>query len=279
MEKRLGRLAGRVGFFAALTIMTVFAGFPLLWMFVSSLKSSSEIMKAPPTLIPKTVVLSNYLYVLTRTRVPLYLWNTAVVSAGTILITLAIAIFGAYSLARFTYRGKRLLGNLLLVTYMFSPIILAIPLYTLLGRFGLVNTRLGLVLAYTTFGVPFGVWLLWPFFKSLPVEMEEAAMVDGASRVGAFMRVILPNAIPGVVATAIYTLILVWDDLLYALVLCSSESTKTITLGIASFIGGEIVEWEHIMATGTVVTVIVLGFFLIIQRYLVKGWGAGSVKG
>lgn len=279
MARRVNRLLNNVAFSGALAAFMIFAGFPLLWMFLSSLKSSQEIMTAPPTLIPKSFVLSNYLYVFTQTRVPLYLWNTAVISMATIVVTLAIAIFGAYSLARFDYRGKKYLGNVLLVTYMFSPIILAIPLYVLLGKFGLVNTRLGLILAYCTFGVPFGVWLLWPFFKSLPVEMEEAAMVDGLSRVGAFLRVILPNAAPGVVATAIYTMILVWDDLLYALVLSSSEHTKTITLGITSFIGGEIVEWEHIMATGTVVSLVVLGFFLVIQRFLVTGWGAGSVKG
>jgi ABC-type glycerol-3-phosphate transport system permease component len=120
--------------------------------------------------------------------------------------------------------------------------------------------------------------MLWPFLESLPIEMEEQAVVDGASRFGAFFRIILPNAVPGLVATAIYVLVLVCDELLYALVFLTSERLKTISVGIMTFIGGQIINWEYIVATGTIVTALVFGIFLAIERYLVKGWGMGSIK-
>jgi ABC-type glycerol-3-phosphate transport system permease component len=265
-------------FWVILILILLVTSFPILWMFLSSFKDSSEILSYPPTIFPKTLNISNYIYVITQTMVPKFLFNTILVWVGTILVCLSFALPGAYSLTRYKFKGQTFLANILLCSYMFSPITLTIPLYILLGKMNLINTRLGLILCYGTFGIPFSVWMLWPFLDSLPIEIEEQAMVDGASRFIAFFKILLPNTVPGLIATSIYILILVVDELLYALIFLSSESLKTISVGIMTFIGGEIINWEYIVATGVIVVTIIFIIFLSIEKYLVKGWGVGAVK-
>jgi len=162
---------------------------------------------------------------------------------------------------------------------MFAPIMIIIPFYILVRQLGIVNTRLALVLSYTTFCLPFCLWVLRAFFQSIPLELEEAALVDGAGRGRTVWYVVLPLALPGLIAAAIFTFILAWNDFLFALVLVTSEELKTLPVGVNDLFNATIVDWGMIMAAGVMITVPTVGFFVAVQRYLVQGWGAGGVKG
>jgi ABC-type glycerol-3-phosphate transport system permease component len=162
---------------------------------------------------------------------------------------------------------------------MFAPILIVVPFYILMKNYGLINTKLGLVLAYTTFSLPFSMWLLRSFFQSIPLDLEEAAMTDGASRPQAVIRVIVPLAFPGVIAVSIFTFIVAWNDYLFARVLVSDNLMKTLPIGMNDLYNATITDWGMMMAGGVVVTVPALVFFIMIQRYLISGWGAGAIKG
>ena len=168
---------------------------------------------------------------------------------------------------------------MILFAYMFAPIMIIIPFYVMMRFLGLNNTHIGLVLAYTAFCLPFNLWLLRTFFQSIPVDIEEAARIDGASRQQAILYVLLPLALPGVVATGIFTFILAWNDYIFARVLLSADELKTLPVGIADLYNATVVDWGMIMAAGLLVIAPVVAVFVFIQKYMVAGWGAGGVKG
>lgn len=248
-------------------------------MFSTSFKPSGEIFATPPGLVPARPTLDNFARLLTETRFLTFFENSALVSAATVLLTLAVSATGAYALTRFEFRGRDSVAGLILLTYMFAPIMIIIPFYILVKQFGIVNTRLALVLSYTTFCLPFCLWLLRSFFQSIPLELEEAALVDGAGRGRAVWYVMLPLALPGLIAAAIFTFILAWNDYLFALVLITSEDLKTLPVGVNDLFNATIVDWGMIMAAGVVITVPAVAFFIAVQRYLIQGWGTGGVKG
>ena len=260
-------------------MLLVFGAFPLVWMFSTSFKPSGEIFATPPGLVPVRPTFDNFSRLLTETRFLTFFENSAFVSAATVLLTLAVSATGAYALTRFEFRGRDTVAGLILLTYMFAPIMIIIPFYILVKQFGIVNTRLALVLSYTTFCLPFCLWLLRSFFQSIPIELEEAALVDGAGRGRAVWYVMLPLALPGLIAAAIFTFILAWNDYLFALVLITSDELKTLPVGVNDLFNATIVDWGMIMAAGVVITVPAVAFFIAVQRYLIQGWGAGGVKG
>jgi ABC-type glycerol-3-phosphate transport system permease component len=247
-------------------------------MLSTALKPSGEIF-ATPTLVPRAATLETFVHLFGETQFVVYFRNSLLVSAATVLLTLAVAAAGAYSLTRFRFRGRDTVARLILATYMFAPIMIIIPFYILVKQVGLVNTRLALVLSYTTFCLPFCLWLLRAFFASVPLELEEAALVDGAGRGRAVWYVVLPLALPGIIAAGIFTFILAWNDFLFALVLITSDELKTLPVGVNDLFNATIVDWGMIMAAGVMITVPTIGFFVAVQRYLVQGWGAGGLKG
>lgn len=248
-------------------------------MLSTSLKPSGEIFATPPGLVPARPTFDNFGRLLTETRFLTFFENSALVSAATVLLTLTVSATGAYALTRFQFRGRDSVAALILLTYMFAPIMIIIPFYILVKELGIVNTRLALVLSYTTFCLPFCLWLLRSFFQSIPLELEEAALVDGAGRGRAVWYVMLPLALPGLIAAAIFTFILAWNDYLFALVLITSDELKTLPVGVNDLFNATIVDWGMIMAAGVVITVPAVAFFIAVQRYLIQGWGAGGVKG
>jgi ABC-type glycerol-3-phosphate transport system permease component len=248
-------------------------------MLSTSLKPSGEIFATPPGLVPARPTFGNFGRLLTETRFLTFFENSALVSAATVLLTLTVSATGAYALTRFQFRGRDSVAGLILLTYMFAPIMIIIPFYILVKQLGIVNTRLALVLSYTTFCLPFCLWLLRSFFQSIPLELEEAALVDGASRARAVWHVVLPLALPGLIAAAIFTFILAWNDYLFALVLITSDELKTLPVGVNDLFNATIVDWGMIMAAGVMITAPAVAFFIAVQRYLVQGWGAGGVKG
>jgi ABC-type glycerol-3-phosphate transport system permease component len=259
--------------------LLVLGAFPLAWMLSTSLKPSGEIFATPPGLVPARPTFDNFGRLLSETRFLTFFENSALVSAATVLLTLTVSAAGAYALTRFQFRGRDSVAGLILLTYMFAPIMIIIPFYILVKQLGIVNTRLALVLSYTTFCLPFCLWLLRSFFQSIPLELEEAALVDGAGRGRAVWYVMLPLALPGLIAAAIFTFILAWNDYLFALVLITSDELKTLPVGVNDLFNATIVDWGMIMAAGVMITVPAMAFFIAVQRYLIQGWGAGGVKG
>jgi len=274
--RRLGRAAGLYAGGAALFLL---AASPLLWMLSTSLKPSGEIFATPPVLVPRTATLDNFRRLFADSSFLTYFRNSVVVSGSTVLLALAVSTAGAYGLTRFRFPGRDQVAGLILLTYMFAPIMIVIPFYILVRQLGLVNTHLALVLSYTTFCLPFCLWLLRAFFQGIPIELEEAALVDGAGRPRAVWHVVLPLALPGLIATGVFTFILAWNDFLFALVLVTSDELKTLPVGVQDLFNATIVDWGMIMAAGVMITVPAIAFFVAVQRYLIQGWGAGGIKG
>jgi multiple sugar transport system permease protein len=265
--------------YTAAAALLVLGAFPLFWMLTTAFKPSGEIFATPPGLVPAHPTLENFHRLFAETKFVTFFENSVVVAVATVALTLGVASLGAYGLTRFRFRGRDTVAGLILLTYMFAPIMLIIPFYILVKQLGIVNTRLALVLSYTTFCLPFCLWVLRAFFASIPLELEEAALVDGAHRGRAVWHVVLPLALPGLIAAAIFTFILAWNDFLFALVLITSDELKTLPVGVNDLFNATIVDWGMIMAAGVMITVPTVLFFSAVQRYLVQGWGAGGVKG
>lgn len=254
--------------------------FPLFWMVVTSLKPQFELFRRPPTMLPETTTFEHYGRLLTETPFPTYFANSMILSMATTLIVIAIATLGAYSLVRFRYRGRDTLALLVLFTYLLPSVVLIIPLYLLMVALGLANTLFSLVVAYTTFALPYGLWLLRSFMAGVPEDLEAAALVDGASRLEAFKDVILPQLLPGIVSTALFTFILSWNEYLYALVLVNSDAARPLTTGVMSMlISAFNIEWSLLMAASVMMSLPLIVIFAFLQSYLTRGFGAGGVKG
>ena len=260
-------------------LLMFFTAFPFVWMTATAFKRSNEIFITPPTLLPKTITFENVARLFAETRFTGYLANSVTVASATVLLTLAIAIPGAYALTRLRWRGRQAIARTVLFTYMFAPIMVIIPFYVMMRALELTNTRTGLVLAYTGLCLPFALWLLRSFFQSIPLDLEEAAFIDGASRRQAVWHVVLPLAAPGVVATGTFTFILAWNDYVFARVLLAADELKTLPVGIADLYNASVVDWGMIMSAGMLVLLPVLVVFMFIQKYLVAGWGSGGIKG
>lgn len=259
--------------------LLIFTAFPFAWMASTAFKPPREIFLTPPTLWPSAWDLDNVRRLFDETRFLTYFRNSVTVSLSTVGLTLLLSTPAAYSLTRFRFYGREKLAALILFTYMFAPIMIIVPFYVMVRFLGLTNTHTGLVMAYTAFCLPFNLWMLRTFFQSIPVDIEEAAMIDGANRFQAVVYVVLPLALPGVVATGIFTFILAWNDYIFARVLLSADELKTLPVGIADLYNASVVDWGMIMASGLLVIAPIAGVFVFIQKYLVAGWGAGGVKG
>ncbi|RMF88020.1 MAG: carbohydrate ABC transporter permease [Nitrospinota bacterium] len=253
--------------------------FPFFWMVATAFKSSHEIFVFPPYFFPRDVTLGNFLRLFEQTRFLIYFKNSLFVATSTVIVTIAVASAGAYSLTRFPFWGREKMASLILTTYMFAPIMIAIPFYVLIKKIGIANTHFALIMAYTTFCLPFSLWLLRSFFQTIPVVLEEAALTDGAGRIQAVLHVILPLALPGIIATGIFTFILAWNDYIFVRILITSDELKTLSVGIADLYNATVIDWGMIMAGGMLITLPVLLFFIFIQRYLIAGWGTGGVTG
>jgi multiple sugar transport system permease protein len=270
-------LRGQTVILAALALL-VFTAFPFAWMASTALKPSREIFVTPPSLWPTHVTLDNVSRLFAETRFLSYFRNSLTVSFATVGLTLLVSVPAAYSLTRFRFHAREKIAGLILFTYMFAPIMIIIPFYVAMRFLGLTNSHVGLILAYTAFCLPFNLWLLRTFFQSIPLEIEEAALIDG-SRLQAIIYVVLPLALPGVVATGIFTFILAWNDYIFARVLLSADELKTLPVGIADLYNASVVDWGIIMAAGLLVIAPVAAVFVFIQKFLVAGWGSGGVKG
>ncbi len=254
--------------------------FPLFWMLVTSVKPGFELFRRPPTILPETWTLEHYWTLLSETNFLIYFRNSIILSSATTIVVVAVATLGAFSLVRFKFRGRESLAFLVLFTYLLPSVVLIIPLYLLLVQLGVSNTIFSLVIAYTTFALPYALWLLRSFMAGIPEDLESAALCDGATRMGAFRDVILPQLFPGIISTALFTFILSWNEYLYALVLVNSDSSRPLTTGVMNMLISSFnIEWSLLMAASVMMSVPLIIVFAFLQSYLTRGFGAGGVKG
>ncbi len=275
---RLKKRLGDIGCYVYLSILAIFASFPLLWLLICSLKESGDLLSNPTSLIPEKITFANYYNVLFNLQLGINIKNSLIVSLSTTLIATVISALAAYGIVRFFPKLGNIMSKFLIMTYMFPAIVLVIPYAVVMGKLGLTNTRLGLILVYLSFNVPYAVWLLVGFFKTVPIGIEEAARIDGANRIQTFIKVVLPLVAPGLVATAIYMFINAWNEFLYALILTSSSDITTLSIKLHTMQGADVLNWGDMMAACMVVVVPSVAFFSFIQKYIAGGMTEGAVK-
>jgi multiple sugar transport system permease protein len=273
--QRQGRL-GVTGLYAGAGLLVVLVGFPFYWMVTTSIKTYREI-SIERTLVPRSVSFENYTALFQQTNIVGHAANTLLVSLLTTVLTVAIAALAGYAMTRFVTKTGEWIARLSLFAYMVPSIVLIIPFYLGLLQAGLINTRTGLVLSYLSFTLPLGIWMMRASFEAIPKSMEEAAIVDGASRFQAFALIALPQALPSIASTAIFVFILCWSEYLYPTILVSADHLRTVTVTLETLSGGgQNIKFGLLMAASTVATVPILLIFLFLQKYLVKGFAAGG---
>lgn len=264
-----------------LVLALFFFMFPVLWMFLTSFKTPEEYFHYPPIFIPKSFDLHNYVNALLMPpdgRGGIQgLRDSLIISLATTVVSMLVGALAAYSLARFRTGGENL-SFWILSTRMFPPVASALPLFLIFKQFRLLDTHMALIVANTIFNLPFVIWLLKGFFEELPVELEEAALIDGCSHWGAFTRVALPLVLPGLAATALFSFIFAWNEFMFALLL-TRRNVRTLTIIVPSLVGGHEVLWGQIAAIGTIAIIPGVALSLLLQRYLVRGLTLGAVKG
>lgn len=270
--------AGNVFCHIYLIILSVIAVFPLIWVLLCSVKSSGELTSNPTRFLPKQFTLENFTHVIQDLEFAQNIGNSLLIAIITTCIAIVISSMAAYGIVRFFPRVGSIMSKVLVATYMFPPILLAIPYSMVMAKLGLVNTRVGLIIVYLSFSVPYAVWMLVGFFKTVPLGIEEAARVDGANKFQTYIQIVLPLVMPGIVATAIYTFINAWNEFLYSLILINSTDKMTVSVALKSLQGAEILNWGDMMAASALVVIPSVIFFMFIQNKIAGGMTEGAVK-
>jgi multiple sugar transport system permease protein len=267
-----------LGIYVALFLVAVVIIFPIYWMLTISLKLPREIYRLP-SLFPQSPTLDNYRELIGEKGFLVSVRNSVIVATSVTVVSLVISSFAAYSIVRFRYRFKGLVGRLILFAYLTPTSLLFIPLSVIVARLQLGNSLHGLIVVYLSFSMPLSTWLLTGYFKGVPAELEEQAMVDGSSRLGALVRILLPLSLPGLAAVGIFTFTAAWNELLLALIFITSEQRRTVPLALQYLITGDVFLWGPIMAGAVVSALPVMILYFVAQRFMVQGMTAGSVKG
>ena len=261
------------------TLFCVYVLAPFVWMVSISFKPEAEIFARDLTLFPQAPTLANYRMIFDFIPYHRYFLNSLLVAVVTTLTSVGVSALAAYSFSRFRYRGRGLIAFIIIATQMFPLVTGIIPLYLVFSRLGIINTYWALFVAYVAFTIPFCTWMLKGFFDTIPKEIEEAAIIDGCTRLEVLWRIILPLSIPALVATGVFCFILSWNEFLYATVLTTSDSVRTLPAALGLMIGQGYTQWGGLNAAGILTTLPVVVFFLFFQRYLVEGLTAGAMKG
>lgn len=272
------RTAHLVRIWAGVIVCLLFL-FPVLWMVMTSFKLPKDIFTVPPTIF-FTPTIETYTSYLQYADVPQRMLNTVIVAFGASIVSIVAGAMAGYALARIRIRGAATLGVLILASRGVPPIALAVPMFLVARNLGLADTHIVLILAYCSFLIPYVMWLLRGFFVALPKELEEAAQLDGCSRMGAFFRIIVPISLPGIVSALIFSVILAWEELLFALVLTNNFAT-TIPVAVAGIAGDTVngANWGALAAVGTLTVIPVVIFALLVQKWLIRGMAEGATKG
>jgi len=261
-----------------LIVVSIFALVPFVWMLSTSLKTEAEAFRVPPTWIPIEPTVSAYIYMWVKKNFGIYFLNSTIISLATAILSTFFGAFAGYGFSRFVFKGRKFLIGFFLATQMLPGVLLVGPYFKILSKLGLYDTRTGLIIAFLTICLPFSTWMMKGFIDRVPDALDQAALVDGCSRVGVFFRVILPISAPGMVATIIFAFLLAWGDLLWVLCLTSTESMVTVTLGIARTVGEFRIIWPMLMSGALMGGMPAIILYLLLQRLLVQGLTAGAVK-
>jgi len=257
-------------------VVTVIFAFPVYWLVISALKEPNAIRAWPPSLFTLDLTLENFRLLITDTNFPRWFKNSVIITAGNILFTVTLSTTAGYALTRYDIPQKKNLARMLLLTYMFPPILLGIPYFILFQSIGLQNTLIGIMLAHASLSLPFGTWIMWQFFQTVPISWEESAWACGASRLRSMVEIALPGAFPGIVAVAIFTFSVSWNDFTLAFMLTTDPSVRVLTVGIRDFMTGGRVLWGDLTSAGVLLILppMILVFFM--NKYILAGFSMGG---
>ena len=278
-QSKLRRIVNGTGLYFAIFLYVAFALLPIYWTVKISVTPQNLLYSEGIKLWPSRMTMENYVTVLKASDFPRYFLNSLIVSIATAVIVTAVASLAGYALSRFSFRNKAWVSLVLLLTQTFPLVMVIPPIFRIMSQLGLTDNLYGLIVIYTAFNIAFATFLMQSFFDGVPKDLEEAAMIDGCTRVAALRRIILPLTLPGMGATVAFVFTAAWSELLFALMLINSESQKTFSVGLLTFIGKFAVDWGQMMAASVMALIPVCLFFAFLQRYLVTGLTAGAVKG
>lgn len=273
--KKKARLIGRI----YIVICLVTAMFPIYWMINTSLKGQAEIYAKTPTLYPHAPTLSAYSYLFTQTNFLSGMKNSLIIAVSVAVFSILIAYPVAYVLARVKFKGRRIFSKSVLFMYLLPTTVLYIPLYMLVAKMSLTNTLMGLIVIYPTFTLPYVTWILIPHISAVPEDLEEAARVDGCSKIGTMYKIVFPLALPGIISTTIFTFAMCWGEYMYALVNLTSSEVQTFPLVISGLLYGDMPPWNQLMAGGVLAGVPIIIIYMLASGRLVGGATDGGVKG
>ena len=282
VRSRSARLRSTALAYANLMPFIFFALFPFYFMLITSFKSNAELysLKSVPLWIQQGVIVDHYRYLFFRTEFLIWIKNSLIISVAATSISLVISVFAGYSIARLRFRGVSSFGTAVFVTYLVPPTLLFLPLSQVVVWLGIADSIWALIVTYPTFLVPFSTWLLMGYFRTIPREVEECALVDGATRMQTLLRIVLPMAIPGLVCVVLFGFTLTWNEFIYALTFVSQSSQKTAIVGVtADLIRGDIYYWGSLMAGAVLASLPVVVCYVLFLDYYVSGLTAGAVKG
>ncbi len=265
-------------FYIALILIFIIFFFPFFWIISSSVKSPEEIISKTPTYVPLSFTIEHYYKLLISSDILQYLYNSLIVSFFSMIISVTLSLFAAYGLHKLKFYGNKLVEHSLLVTYAFPGVILLIPMYLMLSKIGLLNTYFALIIINVTFASPFAVWMLKAFFKMIPNEIEEAAYIDGASRIRILFYIVLPLASPGIASIAIFCFVISWTEYMFASILISGDDLRTMPVGLASIVGQYQIDWGFLLAGATLASLPVILLFVFVGKYFVSGLTDGAIK-
>src|SRR3954447_206659 len=277
-----GRKTNGFGWIVATYVLLLFfllwTVIPFLWMFMASIKTNKEIYSPEFTIFPKQVFLGHYADLLNG---PFMMWlrNSTIVSLTSTLLSLVLGSFGAYAITRLQFKGRKVIAVGLVGTYLLPASLLFIPLFQIIANLNMTDSIYGLMLVYPTFTLPFCTWLLMSYFRSIPVELEEAALIDGCGRLGVLFRIVLPLAAPALVVVALFSFTQGWNEFLYAFVFTSSTSSRTLTVGLTLMLGEDVFYWGKMMAGALITALPPVVMYTLAQRLVIRGLTVGGVKG
>ncbi len=270
-------LGAKVVTYGLLAVFVIMVAVPLFWMVTTAIKTNKELYE-DFSYFPQRPTLENFVRVIVREKLLTNIRNSFSVAMITTLITVIVSSLAAYSIVRYRYPGREWIGRIILFKYLLPSAMLFVPLYVIVTALGLGNTQQGLILTYLTFTIPFCTWMLMGYFRGMPVELEEQAMVDGCTKIGAMLRILLPLSAPGLVASAIFSFTLAWNEFLLALVITMDQSTMTVPIKLSMMVVGDQYIWGQLMAGAVLASIPVGILYFIGQRFVVQGLAAGAVK-
>lgn len=278
MNKKWSHAINNILTYGACVVGSIFVLIPVLWMVSTSLKTEPETFAIPPRWIPETITFASYKAMWVDYPFLYYFRNSIVVTLIAVAISISISCLTGYGVTRFRFKGKDSFLGFVLLTQMFPSVMLLVPYYKVLNTYGLDNTLIGLSLVYISFTVPFCSWMMVGYFKTIPLELDEAAIIDGCSRWQAFTKITLPVVIPGVASSAIYAFVTCWNEYMFANLLMADGKLKTVSVGIAELNGYYKIMWNDLMASSVVASIPLVIGFIFLQKYFIGGLTAGAVK-